>query len=281
MSLVERALQAAAGGRPAAAGLPLHGAAGAGLLPPEPALVLGAGGRLGAALLAEALVAGRFAAVRAWVAAPLTSTLRGLGVLTQGEFAAAGPLQATTAFVVFERERFSHGRDEAFVMPDATDLVALATRLRAGGVRRLLVVLPHASSMLPEALSRGLATHDEAAVAALGFEHLVFVRPAQDAARSRGGRWPERFARWWLSQLRWMVPAREQPLRAAVLARWVVALAQRLPAAAAGTYVVPQAWLSQLAHGDRPQAGRGEVARSQVQADALIDAWLAQRGAPR
>ena len=38
------------------------------LVPLESVLVLGAGGRLGSALLAEALVAGRFARVQAWVA---------------------------------------------------------------------------------------------------------------------------------------------------------------------------------------------------------------------
>jgi len=219
----------------------------AAVAPLEPALVLGAGGRLGSALMAEALVAGRFASVRAWVAAPLVSTMRGLVPLTEAQLAAPGPVHASTAFIVFERERFSNGRDEAFGVPQPQALPALARRLHEGGVQRLVIVLPHASSMLPQALAEGLATHDEAAVAALGFRHLLLLKPSQDATAARGGTALQRFAQWWLSQLRWMVPQREQPLRAVVLARLAVMLARGLPAAPPGTHVVPQALLWQLA----------------------------------
>ncbi len=253
----------------AASGAPGPGAAWASslLVPLEPALVLGAGGRLGSALLAEALVAGRFASVQAWVAAPLVSTMRGLAPLTEAAFATAGPLGAGTAFVVFERERFSNGRDEAFVMPQPQSLPALAGRLREGGVRRLVVALPHASSMLPQALAEGLATHDEAFVAGLGFEHVLLIKPSQDLAAARAGSVVERFAQWWLSQLRWMIPQREQPLRAAVLARLVVTLARGLPRAPPGTYVVPQSLLWQLAQ----DADGGE---------SRATAWLAGAGKP-
>jgi hypothetical protein len=236
------------------------------LVPLEPALVLGAGGRLGSALLAEALAAGRFAAVRAWVAAPLTSTLRGLRPLTEAQFAGPGSLHANVAFIVFERERFSNGRDEAFVMPQPERLPAIAQRLHEGGVRRLLIVLPHASSMLPQALAEGLATRDEAAVAALGFEQLVLLKPSQDIKAQRADGHLERFAQWWLSQLRWMVPQREMPLRAAALARLTVMLARALPRAAPGTYVVPQSLLWQLAQ----DADGGEL---------RLAAWL-QAAAP-
>ncbi len=101
--------------------------------------------------------------------------------------------------------------------------------------------------MLPQALAGGLATHDEAAVAGLGFEHLVLLKPSQDAKSVQAGGRLEGFAQWWLAQLRWMIPQREQPLRAVVLARLAVALARVLPVAAPGTYVVPQSLLWQLA----------------------------------
>ena len=48
----------------------------------------------------------------------------------------------------------------------------------------------------------------------------------------------QRVADWWLSQLRWMVPQQEQPLRSTRLAACVVALAQQLPASARGTRVL-------------------------------------------
>jgi hypothetical protein len=242
------ALRAASGAPVPTPGLETPASPGpARLSPLQPVLVLGAGGRVGSALLAEALVAGRFASVSAWVAAPLVSTMRGLVPLSEAALKAPGPIAAKVAFLVFERERFSNGRDDAFVMPQPQALPALARRLREGGVRRLVVVLPHASAMLPQALAAGLATHDEAAVAALGFEHLVLIKPAQDLAAARAGSRIERFASWWLSQLRWMIPQREQPLRAVVLARLAVMMARALPGADPGTFVVSQSLLWQLA----------------------------------
>ncbi|MBL8279328.1 MAG: hypothetical protein JNL93_21865 [Pelomonas sp.] len=218
-----------------------------GVAPAQPVLLVGAGGRLGSALLAEALVAGRFASVAALVAAPLTSTVRGLQALTMDRWGAPGPLGATVALVAFERERFSNGRDDAFVMPHPAELPALARRLHAGGVRRLMVVLPHAGSMLPGALAAGFGSHAEAAVAALGFEQLVLVKPSQHASPAPVAGWLQRLARWWLSQLRWMVPQREQPLRSEVLARLAVQVARHLALAAPGTHVLSQAVLWQAA----------------------------------
>jgi hypothetical protein len=222
-------------------------------------LVVGAGGTLGSAVLAEALVAGRFRHVMALVAAPLVSTLPGL--LPVPLPALAGPaLGADTALLIFERARHSNGRDDAFVQPDPAELLPVARQLHGAGVRRLLVVVPHAPALLPNALRHGLASLDEGAVAALGFEHLVFVRSAQAAARSEAASRAQRLADWWMSQLAWMVPSREQPLRAVKLAALVVQIARRLPLARPGTRIVPQELLWQAA---------------QDGADTHLDAWLA------
>jgi len=245
----------------------LRGARQAPPVPPlvarEIALVVGAGGALGSALLAAALVAGRFARVMALVAGPLASTLRGLAPLPnerlQASAAAGTPLGAEVAFVVFERTRWSNRRDEAFVQPDPASLVALAKRLRQAGVRRLLVVVPHAPALLPRALEGGFASRDEGALAALGFEHLVFVRAAQHGASTAPGSRLERLAAWWFSQLRWMVPERERALLASALAEVVVRLATRLPRARPGTRVLAPEATWQL---------------TQAADDAAFDAWL-------
>lgn len=226
----------------------------------ETALVVGAGGTLGSAVLAEALVAGRFQRVAAVVTGPLASTLRGLQPLPPDRLRAGLPLAIDIAFLVFERERHSNGRDDAFLQPDPGDLLPLARALHQAGVRRLLVVLPHAPALLPQALAHGFASHDEAAVAALGFEHLVFVRAAQSASGRVAGGWLQRFAVWWLSQLRWMVPQRQQPVRALRLAQLVVLLARRLADAPPGTRVLPAEVLW-----DAGQAASPESA---------LDAWL-------
>jgi hypothetical protein len=124
-----------------------------------------------------------------------------------------------------------------------------------------MVLVPHAPALLPQALKAGLATLDEGRVAALGFEHLVFVRAAQAASGSAAGGWAQRLAAGWLSQLAWMVPQREQPVRALRLAELAVELAWRLPHAAPATRVLPPELLWQAA--------------CSTDGGALLSAWLA------
>lgn len=217
------------------------------LAPLQRLLVVGAGGALGSAVLAEALVPGRFAEVQALVAEELTSVVRGF-VPLQAASLAHTPLPAA-AVLVFERRRHSNGRDDAFVMPEPEELLPLARTLHAGGVQRLVVVVPHAPALLPQALAQGLATLDEGAVAALGFSHLVFLRAAQ-AQRAEPSRGLRRFAAWWLSQLAWMVPQRQQALRAVALARCVGELLQALPQLPGGTRVIAPETLWQWTQGE-------------------------------
>ena len=141
-----------------------HAAAPA-LRPLTSTLVVGAGGTLGSAVLAEALTAGRFQRVAAIVAGPLATAVRGLLPITWAELQRAVDSGCDTAFLVFERERHSNGRDDAFLRPEPADLLPLAQSLRAAGVRRLLVVVPHAPALLPHALKAGFASRDEGAVA--------------------------------------------------------------------------------------------------------------------
>lgn len=209
-------------------------------------LVIGGGGVLGAALVARALGSARFDRVQALVAKPLASALRGFEPLPQAALGRA--LRADTAAIVFERERRNNGRDDAFVQPQPQQLVELAAQLRAAGVRRLLVLVPHAPALLPQALKSGLASLDEAQVAALGFEQLLFVRAAQPAPRGVVIGLARRAAAAWLSQLAWMVPQREQPLRAQRLAEIVVELIWRLPQAGPATRVLAPDQLWQAAH---------------------------------
>jgi hypothetical protein len=163
---------------------------------------------------------------------------------------------ADTALVVFDRTRHAFGREQAFVRPDPLVLPALATRLHQAGVRALVVVVPHQPALLPMALQQGLASMDEAAVAALGFAHLVFMRMAQggDGAGGAQRSAPQRLARWMLSQLHWMVPQREQAVRVETVARVAAALASRLPQASPGTRVLPAALLWQAAQLRDPAA---------------------------
>ena len=229
-------------------------------------LVVGAGGVLGAAVLARALGSARFARVQALVAQPLSNTLPGFEPLPAARL--DGALQAQTAVIVFERARRNNGRDDAFVQPAPQELPQIAQRLLAGGVRRLLVVVPHAPALLPQALKSGLASLDEGRVAAMGFEQLLLMRAAQSSqTQGTAAGWAQKLAAWWLSQLSWMVPQPEQPVRVVRVAELVVELAWQLRDAPTGTRVLPPELLWQAAHS---ADGGG----------ALLDDWLHRRPLP-
>jgi hypothetical protein len=229
---------------------------------PRRALVVGAGGALGSAVLAQLLGTHRFERVGAWVDQAVQPGMRGFEPVRADALAA---FAADTALIVFDRARGANGREAAFARPEPQALPALAAQLHAAGVRRLIVVVPHTPSLLPMALQQGLASLDEAAVAALGFEQLAFMRMAQDERAADGLPAPQRLARWMLSQLHWMIPQREQPVRVQTVAAVAAALALHLADAAPGTRVVPAALLWQAAQ----QRDAAVVVQAWVQAPRL------------
>jgi hypothetical protein len=224
-------------------------------------LVAGGAGALGAAVLEQLLAGGAFARVAVLVTQPLNTALRGLVTVPADALAApaAGPGE-DTAIVVFDRERHANGRELAFLRPAPQALPALATALHRRGVRRLVVVMPHAQSTLPEALKQGLANLDEHAVAALGFEQLVIVRSAQAPRVDAASHPLQRVGDWVLAQLALMIPQRDKPVRARKVAQFVAELARVLPQAPCGTRIVPPGLVW-----DASQAG--DVA-------AVVDDWL-------
>jgi hypothetical protein len=231
-------------------------------------LVLGGGGALGAAVLEQLLTSHRFDGVGVLALRALQPALRGLQVLDDGDPQAVLRFGADTALIVFDRERHANGRDAAFVRLQPAELPAAAARLRAAGVRRLVVVVPHAPALLPQALKAGLATLDEGAVAAMDFEQVVFMRMAQAGGDEGPGlrSYAQRLAHWMLAQLHWMVPQREQSVRSLTVARVAAALAVALPAAPRGTRVLPPEWLWQAAQG-------GDT-------EGLLAGWLAGHPLP-
>lgn len=229
---------------------------------PQPLLLVGGAGALGGELLAQALARGP---VHVATTAPLTSALRGLQMLPMpaafgGDAAGDTPLPPQ-AVIVFDRARGRRGREDAFFQPEPAQLPALACWLHGRGVRTLAVVQPHAPALLPAALRHGLASLDEQAVAALGFERLLLVRPTQFASREAGLGRLQRFAAWWLSQLALMLPEAERPLRAPQVAAFTLEALAQWPRGVAGTRV---AGAEALARSNRPGG-----------AAAAVQAWLA------
>ena len=121
-------------------------------------------------------------------------------------------------------------------------------------------------------MQRGLASLDEQAVAALDFEHILFVRSPQAPAQATGIGGLQRVAHWVLGQLQMMLPQQQQPVRAAKLGAFAVHLARQLPEAAPGTRVVPPevVWLAS-------QVDEAEVARAWLQGESLPEAAVSRQ----
>jgi hypothetical protein len=255
---------------------PDHALAAAARVPPRShesmrrVLVIGAHSQLGWAVIEELSTSGRFESVATLVLRPIHAAFHGFVALNDDD-AALGVFAADTAVIVFDRPRLrrrqqQRGNDDVFVHSDPAALPHLARRLRATGTRTLIVTMPHAPALMPAALQHGLATLDENEVASIGFEQLVFMRMAQQGGPAEGDALspPQRLANWMLSQLQWLVPRSEQPVRLATVAKVAAALTRLAPTASQTTRVLPSALLSQAAQTRH--------------VDTLIQAWL--DGAP-
>ncbi len=213
-----QALQAAARPQPAVTGASVL-------------LVAGATGTLGNEVLRRLAGTQRFARTLVLAREPFTDGLRGVSMLLAG---AAAPDQwpmaaAQAGVIMFDPPRLFHDRERALWTPLPADLTTVARWMRRCGVSTLAVVLPHAQGRLPEALKRGLAGLDEQAVAALGFERVIFVRSAQKPGQPAGLNFLQRTARWMLSVFQYMVPSSEQPVRAVKVAEFVDLALQLAP----------------------------------------------------
>lgn len=212
-------------------------------------LIAGATGALGAELLRRLAGSHRHAHTRVLAREPMRDGLRGVETcLSPALPIAQWPLtSAHTAIVAFDPPRLYHDRERALWMPDPAELPALARWLRACGVQTLAIVQPHDQGRLPEALKRGLASLDEQAVVACGFERVILVRSARKPVNPSFANPLERLAAWMLSVVRFMVPSSEQPVRASKVAE-LVDLALRI--APPGVHVAAPELVWQAAQGD-------------------------------
>jgi hypothetical protein len=211
-------------------------------------IIAGAGGVLGNAVLRRLVGLQRH--TRTWVLArePMAPALREVGIhQVSGALAAWPRLEADVAVVMFDPPRLYYGRERALWVPAPEQLAALGAWLKHCGVHTLAVVLPHAQGTLPAALQRGLASLDEQALAALGFERLLIVRSAQKPATAKQPTALHGLAAWMLGIFSFMVPTSEQPVRASKVAELVDLALSQLPL---GTWVAAPALVWQAAQGD-------------------------------
>jgi hypothetical protein len=201
-------------------------------------LVAGATGALGSEVLRRLAGSGRFAQAQVLAREPMSTALAQVAIVPAGGADITAwplcPAPVHTAVVMFEPPRLYHDRERALWTPEPAQLLALAQWFRRCGALTLVVVLPHTQGSLPQALRQGLASIDEHAVAALGFERVLLVRSAQKPLPRAGRPALERLAAWMLSVMAYMIPASSMPLRPTRLAAFVEAALRVLPA---GTHV--------------------------------------------
>ena len=194
-------------------------------------LVAGATGPLGNEVLNRVVGGQKYALVQVLARERYTEGLRGMQLLPQaGDDPAQWALQAAdVGLIMFEPPRAFYQRERALWTPQPAQLQAVAHWMHASGVKTLAVVLPHDMGSLPQSIRQGLANVDEQSVAALGFERLILVRSAREAAKRRIGSLPQRTAAMLLSALSYMVPQSDRPVRAMHIARLVEAALQQAP----------------------------------------------------
>ena len=212
-------------------------------------LIAGATGTLGNEVLRRLVGLRQFDGTHVLAREPITDGLRGVTTVLVGSDSPQEwpPCPADTGIILFDPPRLYNERERALWTPRPEQLPALAAWMRRSGVLTLAVVLPHAQGRLPEALKRGLASLDEQAVAALGFERLLIIRSAQKPAPVSAQSFLPAVAHWMLSIFKYMVPSSEQPVRAVKVAEFV---AMALTMAPPGIHIAAPELVWRAAQGD-------------------------------
>ncbi|VWX59998.1 conserved hypothetical protein [Burkholderiales bacterium 8X] len=221
-------------------------------------LIAGATGALGAEVVRRLAGRHRFARTLVLAREPIREGMRSVETVVAGTKPVEQwpRISADVGLVLFEPARLYYDRERALWTPEPSQLPALAAWMRASGVQTLAIVQPHDQGRLPEALKRGLASLDEAAVVALGFERVILIRSARKPVAPGFANPLERLAAWMLSITRFMVPSSEQPVRASKVAELVDLALQVAPP---GVHVAAPELVWQSAQGDMR---------------ALVETWL-------
>ena len=182
------------------------------------ALVAGAVGRRGEALLNRLLASGDYAEVVALAQAPMSPGLRGLRAASAAELPPLDDVFLVLSDSGDASARSYYGRDGAFVALDESNCLQVAREAAGRGARRLVLISPMPAWQQVGHFHRGLANDTELAVSQLPFESLVVLRPVREGGR-RGGGLLERFVAGYLSLQLLMLPKSIEVMTSERLAR--------------------------------------------------------------
>jgi hypothetical protein len=207
-------------------------------------LVAGAVGRLGEALLNEALARGGHDEVVALAdgAPAMALGVRGLRLATLD---ALPPLEAACVVPTADPDapgaRSFHGRDVPFAMVAPQELPRIAEAACAAGARRLVLVHPLPAWQQVSRFNLGLIGEAELALARLPFESVTVLRPIAQGGVAGAG-WLQRIASVYLSLQFLMMPRSLPTLTSAQVARVAI---DRLRAPAPGVKVLGAAQIGE------------------------------------
>ena len=191
---------------------------------PRRLLVAGAVGRLGEALLDEALARGGYDEVVALADGDATMSL-GVRGLALAPLASLPPLCDACIAQTLDPDapgaRSFHGRDAPFALVEPAAMPRIAAAASAAGARRLVLVHPTPAWQQMSGFNLGLAGEAELGIARLPFESVVVLRPVAPAASARGGLL-QRVAGTYLSLQMLMMPRSVPTLTSAQVARVAV-----------------------------------------------------------
>lgn len=189
-------------------------------------LIAGATGRLGEALLNEAIARRGLLGFEEVVALAEADQALGLGLAGL----AIAPVHAlpalTTAILSLsdphaQDARSYHGRDAPFALVDTLRVHAIAAAAVAAGAQRLILVHPLPAWQQLSGLHQGLVGEVELQLARLPCPSMLMIRPVASSGSS-GGNWLARFARGYLSLQMLMMPRSLAALTSTQLARAIV-----------------------------------------------------------
>lgn len=215
---VRQALAAAA--RPAAR---RGGAAGG-----RTALLAGANGRYGEALLNQLLGCGDYDQVIALADAPMALGMRNLSLARPDALPSVDDAYLMVGAPGGPGTRSFYGRDAPFVQVHAQTALAVAQRAIDAGAQRMVLVMPTSAWQQMGNFHRGLGGSVELAVAQLPLVSLSIVRPVLPAASSTGSLL-QRVASVYLSLQMLMMPRSIPTLTSPQIARAIL-LAMRASA---------------------------------------------------
>jgi hypothetical protein len=196
----------------------------AGNVQPRRLLIAGAVGRLGDALLAEALSRGGYDEVVALAdgAASMSFGVRGLMLAPLEKLPPLeGVCIAQTVDPQAPDARSFHGRDVPFAMVTRDSMLSIAEAASAAGARRLVLVDPLPLWQQVSQFHLGLSGEVELRIAALPFEAVSVLRPVAQSGPVAGS-WLQRIAHIYLSLQFLMAPRSLPTLTSAQVARFAI-----------------------------------------------------------